>query len=66
MLYGVSRVWLPHKLQALPTQQFARVINRVLRGEEAIIKLASAAPQQQQPEGVADQEGKQRPEHDED
>jgi hypothetical protein len=59
-------VWLPHKLQGLPAHQFARVINRVLRGEEAVIKLASAQPQQQQPKSVADQEGKQRPEHDQD
>lgn len=39
--YRGPRVWLPHSLQNLPTIQFARAIERVLKGKDELIRLVA-------------------------
>ena len=36
-----SRAWLTHRLLGLPAQRFVEVINRILRGEDVLIKPAA-------------------------
>ena len=32
------KVWQPYRLQSLPPNRFAKVIKRILRGEDEVIK----------------------------
>jgi hypothetical protein len=35
------RAWLTHRLLGLPAQRFAQVINRILKGEDVLIRPAA-------------------------